>query len=249
MGKGRGPGDRRRRPALQGNDEPAHRHGRRPRAGVSRRAVLQDMEFMQFHPTVLYIAGSARYLLTEALRGEGAYLRDSEGGRFMLEAHPLAELAPETTSRGPSSRRMEATRHPCVYLDMKHLDPPMVKARFPGIDQLLRSFDLDLTSDLIPVRPGAALYDWRGSDRSERAPRLCQAFGPRERRRGRGSMAPTGWPRTASWRGWSMALGRLPTWPNTFCKALAVDWKSRRSSPPGLLAPTRFWTWATSETR
>ncbi len=118
-------------------------------------AELRDMEFMQFHPTVLYIAGSARHLLTEALRGEGAYLRDRDGVRFMLEAHPLAELAPRDDVSRAIVARMAATQHPCVYLDLSHLDPNMVRTRFPGIDQLLRGFDLDITRDRIPVRPGA----------------------------------------------------------------------------------------------
>jgi L-aspartate oxidase len=118
-------------------------------------AVLRDMEFMQFHPTVLYIAGSSRHLLTEALRGEGAYLRDRDGRRFMPEAHPLAELAPRDDVSRAITARMEATRHPCVYLDLSHLDAATVRARFPGIDALCRGFGLDITRDPIPVRPGA----------------------------------------------------------------------------------------------
>ncbi len=118
-------------------------------------AELRDMEFMQFHPTVLYIAGSSRHLLTEALRGEGAYLRDRDGVRFMPDAHPLAELAPRDDVSRAISARMAQTQHPCVYLDLSHLDPEMVRKRFPGIDALCRGFDLDITCDRIPVRPGA----------------------------------------------------------------------------------------------
>jgi L-aspartate oxidase len=113
------------------------------------------MEFMQFHPTVLYIAGSSRHLLTEALRGEGAYLRDRHGHRFMPEAHPLAELAPRDDVSRAIVARMSRTQHPCVYLDLSHLDPDRIRARFPGIDGLCRGFDLDITRDPIPVRPGA----------------------------------------------------------------------------------------------
>ncbi len=118
-------------------------------------AELRDMEFMQFHPTVLYIAGSSRHLLTEALRGEGAYLRDRNGVRFMPDAHPLAELAPRDDVSRAITARMAITQHPCVYLDLSHLDPVSVRSRFPGIDSLCRSFDLDITCDPIPVRPGA----------------------------------------------------------------------------------------------
>jgi L-aspartate oxidase len=126
-------------------------HAMAYRAGVE----LRDMEFMQFHPTVLYMAGSARHLLTEALRGEGAYLRDRDGHRFMPEAHPLAELAPRDDVSLAIARQMARTRHPSVYLDLSHLDPEFIRRRFPGIDRLCQSFDLDMTRDPIPVCPGA----------------------------------------------------------------------------------------------
>ena len=118
-------------------------------------AELRDMEFMQFHPTVLYIAGSARHLLTEALRGEGAYLRDKAGHRFMPEYHALAELAPRDDVSRAITAQMARTQHPCVYLDLTHLDPDYIRNRFPGIDKLCQGFDLDITRDPIPVRPGA----------------------------------------------------------------------------------------------
>ncbi|MBV8318737.1 MAG: L-aspartate oxidase [Planctomycetaceae bacterium] len=118
-------------------------------------AELRDMEFMQFHPTVLYIAGSARYLLTEALRGEGAYLRDRSGHRFMPDYHPLAELAPRDDVSRAITEQMAKTRHPSVYLDLSHLDAAYIRQRFPSIDRLCRGFDLDMTRDPIPVRPGA----------------------------------------------------------------------------------------------
>ncbi len=118
-------------------------------------AELRDMEFMQFHPTVLYIAGSTRHLLTEALRGEGAYLRDCNGVRFMPEIHPLAELAPRDVVTLAIAARMDKTRHPNVYLDLSHLDPESIRRRFPGIDRLCRDFDLDIASDPIPVCPAA----------------------------------------------------------------------------------------------
>ena len=121
-------------------------------------AELRDMEFMQFHPTVLYIAGSSRHLLTEALRGEGAYLRDRAGVRFMPDAHPLAELAPRDDVSRAITAQMAKTQHPCVYLDLSHLDPAFILGRFPGIAALCRGFDLDITRDPIPVRPGAHYY-------------------------------------------------------------------------------------------
>jgi L-aspartate oxidase len=118
-------------------------------------AALRDMEFMQFHPTVLYIAGSTRHLLTEALRGEGAYLRDVNGERFMVGCHSLAELAPRDSVSLAIAAQMAKTQHPSVYLDLSHLDADRIRRRFPGIDRLCRNFSLDITRDRIPVCPGA----------------------------------------------------------------------------------------------
>jgi L-aspartate oxidase len=118
-------------------------------------AELRDMEFMQFHPTVLYVAGSSRFLISEAVRGEGAYLRDKGGRRFMPEVDPRAELAPRDVVAQAIFRTMERTRHPNVYLDLSHLAPALVRRRFPGIDKVCRGFGLDITRDLIPIRPGA----------------------------------------------------------------------------------------------
>ncbi len=118
-------------------------------------AELRDMEFMQFHPTVLYIAGSSRSLITEAMRGEGARLVDRNGHRFMPEYDERAELAPRDVVSRAIVTQMERTRHPNVYLDLTHLDPTMVRGRFPGIAATCAEFALDITQDWIPVRPGA----------------------------------------------------------------------------------------------
>jgi L-aspartate oxidase len=118
-------------------------------------ARLRDMEFMQFHPTVLYVAGSSRHLITEAVRGEGAYLRDKDGKRFMVDEDPRAELATRDVVARAIFRRMEQTQHPCVYLDLSHLDPAKVRKHFPGIYKVCRGFGLDITHDPIPVRPAA----------------------------------------------------------------------------------------------
>lgn len=118
-------------------------------------AELRDMEFMQFHPTVLYVAGSSRFLISEAVRGEGAYLRDKNGVRFMLNEDARAELAPRDVVAQAIVRCMEKTQHPNVYLDLSHLDSKLVRGRFPGIAKVCQGFGLDITKDLIPVRPGA----------------------------------------------------------------------------------------------
>jgi L-aspartate oxidase len=118
-------------------------------------AVLRDMEFMQFHPTTLYVAGAARKLLTEALRGEGAYLVDADGERFMPEVHQLAELAPRDIVARAIVRRLRATGGRGIFLSLQHLDAEHMRARFPGIDKTCASYGIDFTTDRIPVHPSA----------------------------------------------------------------------------------------------
>jgi L-aspartate oxidase len=118
-------------------------------------AVLQDLEFMQFHPTTLYIAGASRALITEALRGEGAILRDSKGKAFMKDYHPSAELAPRDVVSRACLQQMLKTRATNVFLDVRHLDKQHFAKRFPYIYEICESFDIDISKDLIPVRPSA----------------------------------------------------------------------------------------------
>ena len=118
-------------------------------------AKLRDMEFMQFHPTVLYVAGSSRFLISEAVRGEGAYLLDKNGHRFMPDEDPRGELAPRDVVAQAIVRTMDKTQHPNVYLDLSHIDPEKVMMRFPGIAKVCMNFGLDIRTDRIPVRPGA----------------------------------------------------------------------------------------------
>lgn len=121
------------------------------RAGVE----VRDMEFMQFHPTVLYIAGSSRSLITEAVRGEGAYLVDKDGYRFMGDYDSRLELAPRDIVSQAIVSQMEKTHHANVYLDLSHLNAEFIRGRFPGILQTCADFGIDITRDRIPVRPGA----------------------------------------------------------------------------------------------
>ncbi len=121
------------------------------RAGVE----LRDMEFMQFHPTVLYIAGSSRSLISEAVRGEGAYLRDAKGFRFMEEYDERMELAPRDIVAQAIVSQMEKTKASNVFLDLSHLQPDHIHGRFPGIARACAEFGLDIATDPIPVRPGA----------------------------------------------------------------------------------------------
>jgi L-aspartate oxidase len=118
-------------------------------------AVLRDLEFVQFHPTTLYIAGASRALITETLRGEGAILLDNKGRRFMKDYHESAELAPRDVVSRAILSQMRKTQATHVYLDVRHLDKEFFAKRFPLINELLNSFDIDIARDLIPVRPSA----------------------------------------------------------------------------------------------
>lgn len=117
-------------------------------------ATLRDLEFVQFHPTCLYIAGAARVLISEIVRGAGGLLRDRHGVRFMPEYHPNAELAPRDVVSRAVFRRMVDTRDTSVYLDLSELDgdPHLL---FPSISRVCRVFGIDIAHDPIPVRPGA----------------------------------------------------------------------------------------------
>ena len=118
-------------------------------------AVLQDMEFVQFHPTTLYIAGASRWLISETVRGEGGMLLNRHGQRFMARYDPAAELAPRDVVSRAILAEMRATGATHVYLDLRHLDPNRVRERFPSIARVCSQFGLDLAEDLIPVRPSA----------------------------------------------------------------------------------------------
>ena len=121
------------------------------RAGVA----LRDMEFIQFHPTTLYVAGSARHLVTEAVRGEGGRLRDMSGERFMVNYHPSAELAPRDVVSRSIVRHLASTGDSHVFLDLSHLDADLVRRRFPQLVATCALYRIDATKDLIPVHPSA----------------------------------------------------------------------------------------------
>jgi L-aspartate oxidase len=118
-------------------------------------AVVSNLEFMQFHPTTLYIAGASRVLITETLRGEGAILVDNNGERFMDQYHEDAELAPRDVVSRAILSQMLKTDATHVYLDIRSFDKNHFAKRFPFISELCDSFDIDITKDLIPVRPSA----------------------------------------------------------------------------------------------
>ncbi len=118
-------------------------------------ATLRDMEMIQFHPTTLYVAGAARALISEAVRGDGAYLVNRAGRRFMADYDPRGELAPRDVVSRAIAAEMKREHAPCVYLDVRHFAPGRFAARFPNLDRLCRDFDIHPERDLIPVRPSA----------------------------------------------------------------------------------------------
>jgi len=117
-------------------------------------AVLRDLEFVQFHPTTLYLAGVPRFLISEAVRGEGAHLVDDRGRRFVQEADPRGELAPRDVVSRAILRQLARPDVTGVFLDMTHLGP-RATTRFPGIVAACRMHGLDPAHDRIPVRPAA----------------------------------------------------------------------------------------------
>jgi len=120
-------------------------------------AEVTDLEFIQFHPTALYLKKAPRFLLSEALRGEGAYLRNMEMLRFMAKYHPMAELAPRDVVARAIMHELERSRakDPVVYLDMTHLDEAHIRRRFPRIYSICLQYNVDIASELVPIRPAA----------------------------------------------------------------------------------------------
>lgn len=127
-------------------------HAMARRAG----AVLTDMEFIQFHPTTFYGgATQRRFLISEAVRGEGGVLVNSEGERFMNKYHPDLELAPRDVVARAIAEEIIETKSDCVYLDITHKDPNWIKTRFPTIYKHCLENDIDMAKERIPVVPAA----------------------------------------------------------------------------------------------
>jgi L-aspartate oxidase len=118
-------------------------------------AEVADLEFVQFHPTALDHDAAPRFLITEALRGEGAHLLDAQGNRFMLDVHPLAELAPRDVVSKEIERVAAESGRRNVMLDARHLGEEYLRTRFPTIWRACAEAGYDLAHDLVPVAPAA----------------------------------------------------------------------------------------------
>jgi L-aspartate oxidase len=118
-------------------------------------AEISDIEFVQFHPTALHVEGAPRFLLSEALRGEGARLINAAGERFMPRYHPLEELAPRDVVARSIVAEMRLTGAPHVFLDLTHRDAAFIQGRFPRIFETCLRYGIDISRQPAPVHPAA----------------------------------------------------------------------------------------------
>jgi L-aspartate oxidase len=171
-------------------------------------AELGDLEFVQFHPTALHLEGAPAFLLSEALRGEGAYLINAEGERFMPRYHPLADLAPRDVVSRAIVSEMARTGSEHVWLDMRPLGEELLRRRFPRIYQTCLRYGVDPAREPVPVHP-AAHYAmggvWTGSGRGARR---CPVCSRRERWRAREYTGRIVWLRIRCWKRWFLGRAR-----------------------------------------
>ncbi len=125
-------------------------------------ALMRDLEFFQFHPTALTIPGAPRFLISEAVRGEGAHLVDCQGQRFAFNYHPQGELAPrDVVSRAIFTHLQKTKPEPyCVYLDLQPIEAQKIRYRFPNIIKVCQQWGIDVFTQPIPVSPAA--HYWMG---------------------------------------------------------------------------------------
>ena len=118
-------------------------------------ADISNIEFVQFHPTALHVEGAPRFLLSEALRGEGAKLINTEGERFMRRYHEMGELAPRDVVSRAIMAELNRTGAPHVFLDLTHREPEFIRNRFPRIHETCKRYGVDISTAPAPVHPAA----------------------------------------------------------------------------------------------
>ena len=217
-------------------------------------ARVADLEFVQFHPTALQVEGQPRFLLSEALRGEGARLVNADGEPFMTRYEEAGDLAPRDRVSRAIVRELARTGRP-VFLSLQHLDPTMVHARFPHIAEACRAAGLDLARDPVPVSP-AAHYVMGGVetdlDGRTSVPGLfaagevaCTGVHGANRLASNSLLEGLVFGRRA---GQAMVETAAGTWPARFSARLMPARAGRRGAAAGAAAPTiaavraRMWT-------
>ncbi len=143
---------------FQETTNPSHITGDGIAVAYRKNVELIDLEFYQFHPTTFYIAGAPRFLISESVRGEGGILRNVYGDRFMYDYHPSGELAPRDIVSRAIIDQMKKTNSNCVYLDLTHLKKEFIKKRFPQIYNFCKTYGIEPSKNLIPVRPAAHYF-------------------------------------------------------------------------------------------
>ena len=141
-------------------------------------AAISDIEFVQFHPTALHLEGATRFLLSEALRGEGAVLRNTRGEAFMSQYHPLKDLAPRDVVSRSIVEEMRRTGAPHVFLDLTSRTAEFIRGRFPRIYETCKAYGVDISRDPAPGSSGRPLRNGWRADRPRRThdsgPALCR---------------------------------------------------------------------------
>ena len=118
-------------------------------------ATIRDLEFVQFHPTALALPNAPRFLISEAVRGEGAHLIDHRGDRFAFQYHPQGELAPRDVVSRAIFRHLQTTKEPTVFLDLQPIPRDRIAYRFPNIIKICQDWQIDILTSPIPVTPAA----------------------------------------------------------------------------------------------
>ncbi|MFT5232402.1 MAG: L-aspartate oxidase [Candidatus Krumholzibacteriia bacterium] len=118
-------------------------------------AEVRNLEFVQFHPTCLYHPEAKSFLISEAVRGEGAVLINHEQEKFMARYHPMADLAPRDVVARSIDQEMKLSGKPCAFLDLRHLDREKIEARFPNLVEKCAEFGIDMVGEPVPVVPAA----------------------------------------------------------------------------------------------
>ena len=206
-------------------------------------AAVADLEMVQFHPTALAVGASPLPLISEAVRGAGAYLRAPDGSRFMPDEHPLAELGPRDVVARAVARTALAQGGE-VTLDLRHLDPAWVHGRFPTVSAACAAAGLDLARDPIPGHPGRPLRHRRRARRSRRTHHAARAVRDRRMRGDRPARGESpGVQQPARSGGDGRALRRRPRASARAPGPRAIRSRSRRRPPrrarPATRAPCR----------